>query len=85
MIICGSGTDVAIFLCGNTCPPLIYVSSFTITSSPKTVTPSIRTHLPTEHFHPTIQLSSHEFERIVASRRIVDRFMHTPKQKHAEN
>lgn len=56
MIICGSGTDVAILLCGSTWPPLIYNSSLTITSSPSTVIPSIRTHRPTTLLHPTIHL-----------------------------
>jgi len=56
IIICGSGTEVEMLLCGKTCPPLIYNSSFTITSSPNTVVPSIRTHRPTTLLHPTIQL-----------------------------
>lgn len=43
--------------------------------------PSILTHLPTEHLQPTIQLSSHELEQIVASRRIVLRFIQTPKKQ----
>lgn len=78
IIICGSGTEDAIFLCGNTCPPLMYISSFTITSSPKTVVPSILTQRPTQERHPTIQFSSHECDRILASRKIVVRFIQTP-------
>lgn len=50
-----------------------------MTSSPSTVMPSIRTHLPTQHLHPTMQFSNQEWERIVASRRIVQRFTQTPK------
>lgn len=77
-MIWGSGTDTVIFLWGRTCPPLMYVSSFTMTSSPRTVVPSIRTHFPTEHLHPTMQLSSHEFDLMTASVKIVDLFTHTP-------
>lgn len=62
IIICGSGTEVEILLCGKTCPPLIYNSSFTITSSPNTVVPSIRTHRPTTLLHPTIHLCLNNFE-----------------------
>lgn len=78
IIICGSGTDVAIFLCGNTCPPLMYISSLTMTSSPNTVVPSILTQRPTQERQPTIQFSNQECDRILASRKIVVRFMQTP-------
>lgn len=44
MIICGSGDESEMDLCGSILPPLIYNSSLTITSSPSTDTPSIRTY-----------------------------------------
>lgn len=56
IMICGSGTEVEMLLCGKTCPPLIYSSSFTITSSPRTVVPSILTHRPTTLLQPTMHL-----------------------------
>ena len=45
MIICGSGTDSEISLCGSIRPPLMYSSSFTTTSSPRTDTFSIRAYI----------------------------------------
>jgi len=42
IMICGSGTDSEISLCGSIRPPLMYNSSFTTTSSPRTLTFSIR-------------------------------------------
>lgn len=75
---CGSGTDAAMDLCGRTCPPLMYISSFTITSSPSTVLFSIRTHCPTTLRHPTMQPSSQECDRTVAPLSSVLRFTHTP-------
>jgi hypothetical protein len=41
MMICGSGTDSDISLCGNIRPPFMYSSSLTSTSSPSTETFSI--------------------------------------------
>lgn len=43
-MICGSGEESEIDLWGRIRPPLIYNSSLTITSSPSTDTPSIRTY-----------------------------------------
>lgn len=42
IMICGSGTDSEISLCGSIRPPLMYSSSLTMTSSPSTLTFSIR-------------------------------------------
>lgn len=78
MMICGSGTDAPMDLCGRTWPPLMYISSFTITSSPSTVVFSMRTHCPTTLLHPMMQPSSQECERTVAPRSSVLRFTHTP-------
>lgn len=78
IIICGSGTDRAMDLCGNTWPPFTYSSSLTITSSPRTVQFSMRTQRPTTERQPTMQPSSHACWRTQAPRRIVLRFMHAP-------
>ena len=44
MMICGSGTETTMDLCGSMRAPLIYSSSWIRTSSPKTETFSIRTY-----------------------------------------
>lgn len=66
-------------LCGKTDPPLIYNSSFTITSSPSTVFPSILTHRPTKHLHPIMLEESQACDFITAPFKTVHRLMHTPK------
>jgi hypothetical protein len=67
-------------LCGKTWPPFTKISSLTMTSSPRTVMPSILTQRPTIHRHPIIQEFSHECDFIVAPFRTVHRFMQTPKK-----
>jgi len=59
MMICGSGTDSEISLCGSIRPPLMYSSSLTTTSSPRTLTFSMRaftrhTHLTTYPWRKTV-------------------------------
>lgn len=80
-MIDGSGTLSEILLCGRTWPPFTKISSFTITSSPSTVIPSILTQRPTMHRQPIIHESSHEWDLMVAPLRIVQRLMQTPKKK----
>ena len=61
MMICGSGTDSEISLCGSIRPPLMYSSSFTTTSSPSTLTFSMRasTQQQTHSCQSRLQFSQH--------------------------
>ena len=74
----GSVTDCDMTLWGNTLAPFRYSSSLTDTSSPRTVTFSIRTHWPTTQFQPTIHDSSHECDLMTALAKIVHFLMQTP-------
>lgn len=58
----------------------MYSSSLTMTSSPSTVVPSMRTHWPTVDRQPTMQLSSQAWLFTTAPARIVDRLMQTPNE-----
>ena len=55
IMICGVGMFEERPLLGRTVAPLTYSSSLTVTSSPSTHPPSIRTHLPTLVLHPMIE------------------------------
>lgn len=52
-----------------------------MTSSPRTVMPSIRTQRPTVDRQPTIQLSSHAWLLIIAPSKIVERLIQAPVDK----
>lgn len=66
MMMEGSGTLSEILLWGNTWPPFTKTSSFTITSSPRTVIPSRRTQRPTMHRQPMMQELNQEWDFTIA-------------------
>lgn len=59
-----SDTFSLIALWGKTKIPFKKISSFTWTSSPNTVVPSILAHFPTVDFHPIIELSIQQWDLI---------------------
>lgn len=61
MTMAGSVIEAEMDLWGKTAAPLTSSSSLILTSSPKTVVLSHRTHRPTVEFHPIIELFTQEW------------------------